>query len=138
MGKPLWTFEGFCTEAGGKPVQDWYYRELTVDERDLLRDRIRYLENLERHLWKLPCFGPAGEELWEIRRDTANGWLRIYGFFHPDKRRCFVLLNGKDKNVRNDLKGKRVARERLKLLKQKKGTTHEFSFEERTSRENPT
>lgn len=132
MGKPLWTFEGYRTEVGGTPVQDWYQDDLSVDDRDLLRDRIRYLQELERHLWKLPCFGSAGGELWEIRRNTATGWLRLYGVFHRHKRHCFILLNGNDKDVKNDQKGKATARERLKNLRLKRGDTHEFNFEERT------
>lgn len=132
MGIPLWTFEGYQTEAGGHPVQEWYHAALAVDERDLIRTRVNYLKDLERHLWKLPCFGPAGDEIWEIRRDTPSGWIRIYGTFSPTKRRCFLLLNGNDKNVKNDTKAKKLANDRLKNLRQGKGCTHEFDFEERS------
>jgi hypothetical protein len=135
MGKSLWIFEGYETDARNHPVQDWYFSALSVDERDLIRDRVNHLKEVERHLWQLPSFGPAGDSLWEIRRDTASGWIRMYGIFHLSKRHCFVFLNGNDKNARNDKKGKDVARERLKLLKRGIGGTHEFEFEERILRE---
>lgn len=130
MDKPLWTFEGFTTAAGNRPVQDWFYGALNTDERDLIRDRVNYLKEIERHLWQLPHFGPAGNSLWEIRRNTGAGWIRIYGIFHFSKRHCFVLLCGNDKDVKNDKKGKETALERLGLLKRGIGGTHEFDFEE--------
>lgn len=132
MGQSLWTFEGYATPAGNHPVQDWYHKELGEDERDLLRDRINHLKDVERHLWKRPGFDKLDGELNEIRKDVpGNGTIRIYGYFHPEKRRCFVLLEGKYKNKGNDRAGKRTALDRLKLIKQGKGTTHEFDFAER-------
>lgn len=136
MSEPLWTFEGFVTDAGTRIVEHWYHEELSVDERDLIRDRIRYLQNVERNLWRRPGFDKVKDEIHEIRKDTSTGWIRIYGYFHPQKRHCFVLLHGHDKDDKNDKPGKRMASDRLKLLRQGKGRTHEFSFEERPAGKN--
>ncbi len=137
MNEPLWEFEGYTSPAGNNPVQDWYHDELSEDERDLIRDRINHLKDIERHLWRRPGFDKLEGELNEIRKDTPDGTIRIYGNFHPEKRHCFVLLEGRYKDKKNDKAGKAIAQERLKLLKQRKGRTHEFNFEERSTPQNP-
>lgn len=135
MGKSIWTFEGFETEAGNRLVDEWFHEELSVDERDLIRDRINYLANVERHLWKRPGFDKLEDELHEIRKNCPGGTIRIYGYFPSGQRHRFVLLFGHYKTKNNDRLGKKAASDRLKLLKQGKGCTHEFDFEERTSGE---
>jgi hypothetical protein len=135
MDKPLWTFRGYTTDAGNRLVQEWFHERLSIDDRDLIRDRIRHLKEIERHLWIRPGFDKLDDDLNEIRIKTPAGPIRIYGYFPPGERHCFTLLHGLYKTANNDKAGKRVARERLKLLKQGIGDTHEFDFEERTSSE---
>lgn len=132
---PLWTFRGYTTEAGNNLVQEWFHEKLGIEDRDLIRDRIRYLKDVERHLWIRPGFDKLDEDLNEIRIKTSAGPIRIYGYFPPGKRHCFTFLHGLYKSADNDKAGKRIARERLKLLRQNKGSTHEFDFEERASSE---
>jgi hypothetical protein len=132
----LWTFEGFVTPAGNRLVDDWFHNQLSEDDRDFVRDRINYLKDIERHLWKRPGFDKLDGELNEIRKDIpGNGTIRIYGYFPPGKRHCFVLLEGRYKGKKNDKSGKRIAEDRLKQIKKGEGNTHEFDFEERVSAE---
>lgn len=113
-------------------VQEWYWQDLTVEDRDHIRDRVSKLENLERAAWRRPGFDQLNDGLCEIRKTTPSGIIRIYGYF-PSERYHFVLLYGHYKKVDNDRKGKRIAVTRLKLLKQKTGGRHEFEFEEESS-----
>ena len=130
---PLWTFRGYTTEAGNSLVREWFHGELGIDERDSIRDRINHLKYIERHLWIRPGFDKLEDDLSEIRIKTPAGPIRMYGYFPPGERHCFVILLGLYKSADNDRKGKNVAKDRLKLLRQGKGSTHEFSFEERVS-----
>lgn len=133
---PLWTFEGFVTPAGNRLVDDWFHHHLSESVRDFVRDRINYLKDVERHLWKRPGFDKLDGELNEIRKDIpGGGTIRIYGYFPPGKRHCFVFLEGRYKEQRNDKSGKRVAEDRLRQIKNGEGTTHEFDFEERITPE---
>jgi hypothetical protein len=133
---PLWTFRGYTTEAGNSLVQEWFYEELGIEERDSIRDRINYLKDIERHLWIRPSFDKLEDDLSEIRIKTRAGPIRMYGYFPSGERHCFVILLGLYKSADNDRKGKNIAKDRLRLLRQEKGNTHEFSFEERVSSEN--
>jgi len=74
---PLWTFRGYTTEAGNRLVQDWFHGELGVDDRDLIRDRINYLKEVERHLWIRPRFDKLEDDLSEIRIKTPAGPIRM-------------------------------------------------------------
>lgn len=133
MSKPLWTFEGFVTEALNEKVQKWYWEELTVDERDLIRDRIGHLENLKGHLWKEPYYEDFGD-IGEIKKkSTPRGALRIYGVKQGN---TFVMLCGILKKSKKDTIGTELARARLKRLINKQGSTHEFNFKEKSDREN--
>lgn len=132
MGNVLWVFEGFVTSSGNRLVQDWYWQELTIDDRDYIRDRISKLENLERINWRRPGFDKLDSGLCEIQKTTPSGEMRIYGYFPPE-RHHFVLLHGHYKKVNNDKKGKGIALKRLKTLKAKIGGTHEFNFQEESN-----
>ena len=129
MGKSLWTFRGYTTDAGNQIVQEWF-DSLLLEDRELLRDRINYLSNIERHLWIRPSFDKLDDDLNEVRR----GSIRIYGYF-PSDRHVFVFLNGVHKDTSNDRSGKSVALKRLKLLRRGIGGTHEFDFEEKLDQE---
>jgi len=130
MAEALWKFRGFVTDALTEVVQNWYWDELTKDERDLIRDRIAHLEHLKGHLWKEPYYEDFGD-IGEIKKkSTPRGALRIYGVKKSD---VFVLLNGVLKKVTRDSRGTDLARKRLKLLNNGRGNTHGFNFQERSS-----
>jgi hypothetical protein len=132
---PIWTFRGYTTDAGNSLVQEWFHGDLSVDDRDLIRDRINYLKNVERRLWIRPRFDKLEDDLNEIRIKTSAGPIRMYGYFPPGERHRFVILHGLYKSADNDRRGKKTAKDRLKLLQQGKGSTHEFDFEEGVSPE---
>ena len=134
MGKSLWSFRGYVTDAGARAIQRWYWDDLDIDERDLIRDRVNRLKDVERHLWGKPGFAPLGEGLHEVRRDTRAGPIRMYGFF-PSDRHHFTILSADHKKVKNDKAGKKIAMDRWKLLRRGIGSTHELDFEEEFSRE---
>jgi hypothetical protein len=131
MGKSLWKFRGYETASGKRIVQEWFDLTLDEDERDLVRARVNYLKDLQGHLWKQPGFRKLDKDISEIRRDTPAGAIRVYGSFAEG--RTFIFLNGDYKQTNNDKTGKRKALERLKLLRQGIGNTHEFDFEEKSS-----
>jgi hypothetical protein len=129
MSKPHWTFEGFVTDAGNRVVQQWFWGDIGSDERDDIRTRIGYIENIERNLWKEPHFKSFGD-IGEIRKKTPGGALRIYGYFPKERPHVFVFLYGDMKKSDKDKQGVETARLRLKKLQQGRGTTHGFDFEE--------
>lgn len=128
MSKPLWTFAGYTSEAGGYIVQEWY-DGLPEEEHDELQDVLNYLSITEE--WKRPRFDKVHPPLHEIRSKAAiaKHVIRVYGVFSQDVRRQFVLLFGNEaKKVGYDKKGQNVALSRLSLIKQGKSSTHEFSI----------
>lgn len=136
MEKPLWKIEGFITAAGNPVVQSWYWDEIGIEERDAIRDRMKYLVNVKKSLWMEPRFKWFGD-IGEVRKSVSAGALRVYGYF-PDGLPVFVFLLGVVKKTTKDHVGVDVARTRLKRLKNGEGDTHEFNFEERTSPEDST
>ncbi len=127
----VWTFEAYETDAGNRIVQEWYWEEICLDDRDLIRDRIRYLKNVGRHLWKEPYFESMGE-LGEIKkRSTPRGALRIYGCFREGA--VFLFLHGVLKKARKDKKGINTSKLRLRKLQAEVGRSHEFEFKERST-----
>jgi Phage derived protein Gp49-like (DUF891) len=133
MEKPLWKIEAFKTAAGNAIIQQWFWDELTIEERDKLRDRMIYLTSVGRHLWQEPYFKSFGD-IGEVRAKVQRGALRVYGYFPSDKN-TFVFLNGVIKKTDKDNQGVDTAEKRLKRLKNGEGDTHGFDFEERTTRE---
>ena len=131
MEKPLWRIEGFVTAAGNPVVQSWYWDEIGIEERDAIRDRMRYLVYVKRHLWMEPRFKWFGD-IGEVRKNVSTGALRVYGYFTEDLS-VFVFLLGVVKKTSKDREGVDAARTRLKRLKNGNGDTHEFDFEERTT-----
>jgi hypothetical protein len=136
MSKPLWTFEGFETDAGNQVVQEWYWSDIGIDQRDDIRTRVAYIENVEQNLWKEPHFKFFGD-IGEIRKRTPVGALRVYGYFPADRPHVFVILNGDLKKSDKDRQGVETARLRLKKLQQGRGRTHGFDFDEKPANEIP-
>ena len=124
-----WQFCGFQWPNGNKPVQDWF-DGLLDDAKEELRDTIRYLQHLPYHLWKKPQFDRlAGEDVTEVRFDTATHTYRIYGYCGPKgQRQSFVFLHGNDKKIRNDPKGKSEATKRLGHIERGEAGVHGFEF----------
>jgi hypothetical protein len=130
---PLWTFAGYVTEAGRRIVQEWY-DSLPEEEYEELLDTLNYLADIE--IWKRPEFDKVAKPLHEIRSkaNVANHEIRVYGIFHPTIRRCFIFLHGVTaKKQDHDKNGQDVALARLRLLNQRKASTHEFVIESRST-----
>jgi hypothetical protein len=127
----VWGFYGYRTPAGGREVQDWF-DNLPDSTKDEMRDVLGYLQVQPRHLWTLPGFEAFDSELSEVRFKDAlkNKWYRIYGMFSgpEDRRYSYIFLLGKDKKTGNDKRGKEEARRRLKMIKRREATFHDFKF----------
>jgi hypothetical protein len=129
---PLWTFAGYITEAGGRILQEWY-DTLPENQYEDFQDQLNYLADTE--VWKRPEFDKVAPPLHEIRINET----RVYGVFHPGRRRCFLFLHGVTaKKKKHDKKGQDVALAHLALLKQGKARTHEFVIEGRPTQSNQT
>jgi Gp49-like protein DUF891 len=122
----LWRFLGFETLQGNRPVQEWF-DALDDEARDDLLDTLGDLQVLPNHLWLRPKFDQLEDDISEIVGWTASDELRIYGYF-PGLEQTYTFLNGKTKKVGNDKHGKRIAKDRLKLLRRNEARTHEFKF----------
>lgn len=121
----------------GRPVQSWY-DNLPEDAKDEIRDLLNYLQKLTSSLWRRPEFdeldGAGGiSELrppditLEVAGELETLTFRIYGYFGPTEG-VYTFLHGARKDVKNDTRGKRVARKRLQQLERGEATTHEFEF----------
>ncbi len=131
MGEPLWKIEGFVTAAGNPRVQEWFDDEISETDRNALRDRMRYLAEIKRTLWKEPYFewfNALG--IGEVKVRVPTGAMRVYGYF-PDDTNRFVFLCGVIKKKTKDRDGIDTALLRLKSLKKGEGKTYEFDFSER-------
>jgi hypothetical protein len=133
QGRKLWNwrFLGFETLKGNRPVQDWF-DGLDDEGRDELLDTLNYLRVLPNYLWRRPKFDQLEDDISEIIGWTASDELRIYGYF-PGLQQTYTFLNGKSKKVGNDKHGKRMAKDRLKLLRRGEARYHEFKFNRDTA-----
>jgi len=124
-----WRFFGFQWLNDNKPVQDWF-DGLLDDAKEELRDTIGHLQHLPPHLWKKPQFDPlTGEDVTEVRFETATHFYRIYGYYGPKgQRQSFTFLLGNDKKIRNDTKGKREASKRRGYIERGEAKVHRFEF----------
>ena len=129
--KWLWRFLGFETLQGNRPVQEWF-DALDDEARVELVDTLGDLQVLPNHLWIRPKFDRLEGDISEIIGWTASDELRIYGYF-PGQRQTYTFLNGKSKKVANDKHGKRIAKDRLKLLRRGEARSHEFEFNRDTT-----
>ncbi len=128
MGKPLWTFAGYISEAGGRIVQEWY-DNLPIEEHEELQDQLNHLASAEK--WTRPDFDKVASPLHEVRvkASKANHQIRVYGVF-GDIRKQFIFLHGVTaKKKDRDKHGQDIALVRLGLLRQRKASIHEFIVE---------
>ncbi len=134
MAEPLWKFDGYATANGRTVVRDWFLGDLTDDERDSIRDRIRYLRILPKVSWMEPHFKNFGKDFGEIRDNSERGAIRIYGQFTSTDR--FLMLAGCIKKKNKDRDGLEKANLRLKEFNKKNGSAIEFDIEEEPSKPN--
>jgi hypothetical protein len=132
-----WRFLCFKSEREGNPVQKWF-DGLPDEAQEEIRDLLGYLRVKTKSKWEEPEFDPLKgeggiselrpspilrEESGKVRKYTC----RIYGFFGPKEyEHSYTFLHGNDKNVRNDIDGKRIAKEHLGQIEHRQATVHEF------------
>lgn len=132
-----WTFRGYESALEGRPVQAWFHR-LSEDAKDEIVDLLNFLEKVTDKLWRKPEFDPleGAGGISEIRPQDIpieiDGKLeiatyRIYGYFGPGEG-VYTFLHGTNKDVKNDGRGKRIARDRMRQHERGEATTHEFEF----------
>jgi hypothetical protein len=125
-----WTFRGFETPAGNRPVADWI-RGLSEDALDELFDILRYMKIRPHHEWDAEHFRPLDDGISELRFHDANSICRIYGYFGPTWfRQSYTFLIGSAKKVKNDVDSKSLARTRRDHIEATESGFHPFSFEE--------
>lgn len=129
-----WEFLGFESTGEGQPVQRWY-DALPQRHADEVVDLLLYLGRLTDRAWQRPEFdrldgaGGIGEIRAPVIRDAKGvSCYRIYGYFGPERRQ-YTFLHAVNKKVKNDRKGKAVARRRLEEIGSGHAAVHKFSFE---------
>lgn len=126
-------FLGIRDAGRSRPVQDWF-DALADEARDDLTDTCGNLQVLPNHLWRRPKFDQLEDDISEIIGWTSSEEVRIYGYF-PGKEQTYAFLNGNSKKVGNDKHGKRIAKDRLKLIRRNEARAHEFEFFRDSSKE---
>jgi putative component of toxin-antitoxin plasmid stabilization module len=121
-----WTFLGFETAAGNKPIRDWI-NALLQDARDELVDVLLQLQVRPNTEWAAEHFKPLEDGLSEIRFKTATHKYRIYGCFGESL--TYIMLVATDKKVSNQKDAKRLAKDRRGQLQGGKARTHPFGIE---------
>jgi hypothetical protein len=122
-----WTFFGFETSGGNHPVRDWI-NGLSDDARDELVDVLVYMQVRPNSEWSPENFKPLEDGLSEIRFESESHWYRIYGCFGPNRQE-YTFLHGTTKKVRNDKRGKKLAKTRRDQLQRREARVHEFRIE---------
>jgi hypothetical protein len=125
-----WRFFGLMWLTENRPVQEWFDL-LPEDAKEEARDTFGYLQHLPIACWKKPQFDPLkGEEVNEVRFETATHFFRVYGYYGPNAlgRQAYTLLLGHDKQTRNDKAGKREATKRKRSIERGDARVHQFEF----------
>jgi hypothetical protein len=127
-----WAFYAYEAQ-GEQPVQAWF-DELSEEHRFEIADLLTYLRNITTRQWQRPEFDPldgAGgisEIRCDLRDESGSASYRIYGYFGPFKG-CYTFLFGTRKEARNDVQGKRFAKQRLDEIARGEAIVHPFTFE---------
>jgi hypothetical protein len=127
-------FCGIDVRGEGRVVQDWFSR-LPLEAREEMLNLVLHLESLPMGSWRLPEFKILqGEEpLSELRPDDVRCddgifFYRIYGLKgYPDSN-SYTFLHGTDKDAKNDIEGKGIAKLRVEQLVRRTAQTHKFDF----------
>jgi hypothetical protein len=134
-----WAFLGFEAAGGEQPVQLWF-NTLPADHRDVIKDRLAFLQVTPRSNWDEPFFDPLIGEggISEIRFDPikcvrGKFYYRIYGFFGPEEDESYKFLHATNKKSRNDTHGKAIAKKRLRQLQSGEARLHKFDMDEEGS-----
>jgi len=133
-----WTFLGFESPSGEKPVQSWFY-SLPEEHRDEIKDVLAFLQVTPRAYWEEqpnrlfdPLIGEGG--ISEIRFEPikcirGKFYYRIYGFFGAEEEKSYKFLHATNKKVRNDRPGKKIGKRRLLEVQENTATLHKFSLD---------
>jgi putative component of toxin-antitoxin plasmid stabilization module len=121
-----WTFLGFETPAGNRPIRDWIHA-LLEDARDELVDVLLLLQIRPNSEWAAEHFKPLEAGISEIRLTTATHKYRIYGCFGESQ--TYIMLVATDKKVSNQRDAKQLAKDRRGQLQRGEARTHLFSIE---------
>jgi hypothetical protein len=128
-----WAFLGFESTWEGRPVQKWF-NGLPECHRDEIVDLLLYMQNLTKSLWRRPEFdrldGAMGISEFivpDVRDSHGAFYYRLYGYFGPAEHQ-YTFLHGRNKDVKNDVKGKGIAERRLGEIIRREAGVHRFDF----------
>jgi hypothetical protein len=143
-----WEFLAFKSNAEGCPVQRWF-DSLPDEDKYEITDLLDTLQKTNDRLWPEAAFdglkgaGGISEIKFPNIRCFRDGKVksityRIYGFFGPTGLgHCYTFLHGTEKEVKNDIHGKQIAKGRLDELGRGGYTASvvKFDFEKDSSKE---
>src|SRR6266851_2175929 len=122
-----WKFHGFETATGNRPVADWIKFECPEDGRDELVDILVYMRVRPHSEWDGKHFKPLNDGISEIRFNSSDKILRIYGYFGPTWFvQSYVFLVANEKKVKNDRDAKKLARSRRDEIERRRSGFHPF------------
>ncbi len=124
-----WTFCGFETPVGNRPIKDWIW-ELSDEGREELIDVVLYMKIRPPNEWAGDNFKPLDDGISEVRFRDSDFVYRIYGYFGPSWQvQSYTFLVGAEKKVKNDRHSKRLAKTRRDQLERREARVHSFGFE---------
>src|SRR5262249_44309570 len=123
-----WTFYGYQTPAGNRPVSEWI-AGLPQEAIDEFVDVVSYLQIRPNHEWPPEYFKPLEDRISKVRFSNQDHWYRIYGCFGPH-REGYIFLLGTDKKVRNQRHAKNLSRERRDQIERGEARVYELRIEE--------
>jgi len=121
-----WTFLGFETPVGNRPIRDWI-NALSEGAREELVDILLQIQVRPNDEWAAEHFKPLEDGISEIRFRTATHKFRIYGCFGNGQ--TYIMLVSTDEKVSNQKDAKRLAKDRRGQLQRREARTHPFSIE---------
>ena len=125
-----WTFYGFETPAGNRPLKVWI-DFLPVEARDELVDILVFMKTRPPNEWAAEHFRPLEDAISEVRFRSADFIWRVYGYFGPDWHvQSYTFLVGTDKKVSNQKDAKQLAKVRRGQIQTREARVHPFRIEE--------
>jgi hypothetical protein len=127
-------FHGIDVRSEGRVVQEWF-NGLMLEAREEILNLVLHLERLPMGLWQRPDFATLqGEEPIselrpkDVRCEEGIFFYRIYGLKGYSGSNSYTFLHGTDKEAKNDIEGKGIAKWRVEQLVRKEAQTHKFDF----------